>query len=59
MNNEPDYHDNLFFDNRILKETKKLRDILKLCKGRFEHYTDYSDETMVKIIDKALNEETS
>lgn len=42
MNNEPDYQDNLFFDNRIPKETKKLKELLKESKIYVENFIESS-----------------
>lgn len=58
MNNEPDYKDNLVIGPQktvdLQAENDKLKDVLRLCRGRFSHYTAYDDEMMVKIIDKVL-----
>ena len=48
MNNEPNYQDNLFFDNRIPEETKKLRELLKECIPYVNHRFIETRETLTK-----------
>lgn len=69
MNNEPDYQDNLFFDNRIPKETEKLRELLKEIRQQITEQVFGSpelqlfkgtfDNKLLAKIDEVLNEEAS